>query len=80
MARIGLAVQNTVLEPGWSGYLTLELTNHGNQAIMLRDKMPIAQVIFHQGKKPKNLYEGRYQNQKPAQEAKDYYDESNRRL
>lgn len=28
LARKWLAVQNTVLEPGWRGYLTLELTNH----------------------------------------------------
>jgi dCTP deaminase len=27
-ARLGLAVQNTVIEPGWKGYLTVELTNH----------------------------------------------------
>lgn len=26
--RRGLCVQNTVIEPGWRGYLTLELTNH----------------------------------------------------
>ena len=31
-ARRGLAVQNTVLEPGWVGYLTLELTNHTRAA------------------------------------------------
>lgn len=27
-ARRGLAVQNTWIDPGWSGYLTLELSNH----------------------------------------------------
>jgi dCTP deaminase len=27
-ARLGLAVQNTVIEPGWRGFLTVELTNH----------------------------------------------------
>jgi dCTP deaminase len=30
LARKGLAVQNTVLEPGWRGYLTLELSNHAH--------------------------------------------------
>jgi dCTP deaminase len=30
LVRRGLAVQNTILEPGWRGYLTLELTNHAN--------------------------------------------------
>jgi Mn-dependent DtxR family transcriptional regulator len=28
-ARLGLAVQNTTIEPGWRGYLTLELSYHG---------------------------------------------------
>lgn len=28
LARMGLAVQTTVAEPGWRGNLTLELTNH----------------------------------------------------
>lgn len=28
LARRGLAVQATVAEPGWRGYLTMELTNH----------------------------------------------------
>lgn len=27
-ARLGLDVKNTVIEPGWRGYLTLELTNN----------------------------------------------------
>lgn len=27
-ARRGLAVQNTWIDPGWEGYLTLELSNH----------------------------------------------------
>ena len=27
-ARKGIAVQNTVLEPGWKGFLTLEITYH----------------------------------------------------
>lgn len=28
LVRLGLTVQNTVVEPGWRGYLTLELANH----------------------------------------------------
>jgi dCTP deaminase len=32
-ARRGLVVQNTVIAPGWHGYLTLELTNHGLDAL-----------------------------------------------
>lgn len=63
-ARRGLAVQNTVIEPGWGGYLTLELTNHGNAVIELQAGMPIAQIVFHRLEEPTNLpYEGRYQDQ-----------------
>jgi dCTP deaminase len=46
-ARRGLCVQNTVIEPGWRGFLTLEFTNHGTSVISLKPGMPIAQVVFH---------------------------------
>jgi dUTPase len=46
-ARRGLVVQNTVIEPGWHGYLTIELTNHGPGALSLQWGMPIAQIVFH---------------------------------
>ncbi len=64
-ARRGLAVQNTVIEPGWCGYLTLELTNHGPEVIELKRGMPIAQVVFHEVDSPVSVaYDGKYQNQK----------------
>lgn len=63
-ARRGIAVQNTVLEPGWCGYLTLEISNHGNSAITLYRETPIAQIIFHQLTRPVyRAYGGKYQNQ-----------------
>ena len=46
-ARRGLAVQNTIIEPGWAGILTLELTNHSNNLIPLSIGDGICQVIFH---------------------------------
>lgn len=46
-ARRGLSVFNTVIEPGWRGWLTLELVNHGQNTIHLRRGMGIAQVVFH---------------------------------
>lgn len=46
-ARRGLAVQNTVIEPGWRGFLTLELTLHGTESLHLRAGTPIAQILFH---------------------------------
>lgn len=63
-ARQGLAVQNTVIEPGWKGYLTLEITNHSTWEIKLLKGMPIAQIIFHKlDFATEQPYEGKYQNQ-----------------
>lgn len=63
-ARDGLALQNTVLEPGWFGYITLELSNHGRKGIQLMTGMPIAQLVFHQLDRPTDRpYTGKYQNQ-----------------
>lgn len=64
-ARRGLAVQNTVIEPGWHGYLTLELTNHGDRPILLIPRMGICQVVFHRLEQPAEPYDGKYQGQGP---------------
>lgn len=62
-ARQGLSVFNTVIEPGWKGFLTLELVFHGSKELILPAGCGIAQVIFsslaHDA-----AYEGKYQNQK----------------
>jgi dCTP deaminase len=62
-ARRGLAVQNTVIEPGWRGYLTLELTNHSDAPIVLCRGMGICQVLFHTLTEPVEGYDGKYQDQ-----------------
>jgi len=63
-ARQGLAVQNTVIEPGWRGYLTLELSNNTDSAIVILCGTPIAQVIFELLDQPTEIpYEGKYQDQ-----------------
>ena len=46
-ARRGLAVQNTIFDPGWRGYATLELTNHGRSSLSILAGDPIAQVVCH---------------------------------
>jgi len=71
-ARRGLCVQNTVIEPGWCGYLTLELTNHGVGWLHLERGVPLAQVVFHRLDKPSERpYTGKYQDQaRGPQEAK----------
>lgn len=62
-ARQGLSVFNTVIEPGWKGFLTLELVFHGSREIHIPAGAGIAQVLFsslaHDAQ-----YEGKYQNQK----------------
>lgn len=66
-ARKGLTVQNTVIEPGWKGYLTLELTNHSLKSIGVRQGDPIAQIVFHFLDRPTHQpYRGKYQDQKPG--------------
>lgn len=62
-ARRGLAVQNTVIEPGWVGYLTLELTNHGPETLYLREGDPICQIVYHKLDQPVRGYTGKYQDQ-----------------
>jgi len=63
-ARRGLTVQNTIIEPGWRGFLTLELTNHSDSVIYIDGGSPIAQIIFHRLEEPTEIpYQGRYQDQ-----------------
>ena len=61
-ARKGLSVFNTVIEPGWKGFLTLELVYHGNTELIIPAGAPIAQVIFEEVKNPAQ-YNGKYQFQ-----------------
>lgn len=64
-ARRGLAVQNTIIEPGWNGYLTLELTNHGPKSLMTEIGDPIAQIVFFWLDEETEIpYSGKYQDQK----------------
>lgn len=61
-ARKGLSVFNTVIEPGWHGFLTLELVYLGNTELVIPAGAGIAQVVFHQTSEPRQ-YSGKYQNQ-----------------
>lgn len=69
-ARHFLFVQNTVIEPGWSGYLTVEITNDGLEDIVLKRGMPIGQIVFHQLDQASELAynrdedRGKYMNQR----------------
>lgn len=61
-ARKGLSVLNTVIEPGWRGFLTLELVFNGPEPLIIPAGSGIAQVIFHQVSVPAR-YDGKYQDQ-----------------
>jgi len=71
--RRGLTVQNTVIEPGWSGYLTLELIYHGTDRLVVMTGDPIAQIAFEYLDLPTDQpYTGKYQHQgRGPQEARD---------
>jgi dCTP deaminase len=78
-ARRGIAVQNTVIEPGWEGYLTLELSNHNcftsyhTSHVDISKGSPIAQVVFHWLDEPTDTpYTGKYQNQEAGPQAARY--------
>lgn len=63
-ARKGLTVQNTVIEPGWRGFLTLELVYHGTGELIVLAGDPIAQIVFHQlDDYTSQPYGGKYQDQ-----------------
>jgi dCTP deaminase len=63
-ARRGVVLQSTVIEPGWNGFLTLEITNHSDEPVQIEPGMPIAQIVFHRLECATEApYDGRYQNQ-----------------
>ena len=72
-ARRGLSLFNTVIEPGWIGFLTLELVNHSDQKLFIGEGDPIAQIIFMRLEEPtEKPYSGKYQFQaRGAQVARD---------
>lgn len=67
-ARAGLSVFNTVIEPGWRGWLTLELVYHGDEPLHIVDGDPIAQVVLTKIDGETQGYQGKYadQEQRPV--------------
>lgn len=65
-ARSGIHLQNTILEAGWHGQITLEIYNNLNRPVILRPGQGIAQIIFFQGEPCEVSYGdrgGKYQGQ-----------------
>ena len=64
-ARLGVCVQNTVLEAGWEGIITLEISNHGPTGVYLLPGKGIAQVLFFRSESGCDVpYFGKYQGDK----------------
>ena len=61
-ARRGLSVFNTVIEPAWRGWLTLELVYNGWGVLRIPAGAGIAQVLFHEIT-DRAAYTGKYQDQ-----------------
>lgn len=68
-ARMGLSVFNTVLESGWSGHLTLELSlsRGATEPVKIPSGAAIGQLVFHRLDAPtEQPYRGKYQGQADA--------------
>jgi dCTP deaminase len=65
-ARCGIGVNVTPLEPGWVGYLTLEIHNSSDSDVCIYTEEGIAQIEFATIDRPEVTYgdrKGKYQNQ-----------------
>lgn len=62
-ARCGLIMFLTPIEPGWQGFLVLEMFNSTSSHIKVYAGEGICQVLFFRGAEPTQKYEGKYQNQ-----------------
>lgn len=69
-ARMFILVQNTIIEPGWRGYLTVELTRFLPWPVKLKRGTPIAQIVFKKLDEPTwRPYQGKYQDQDSGPQA-----------
>ena len=64
LARVGIHVNTTPLEPGWHGYLTVEISNQTGTPVLVYANEGICQLQFHQlSNDANNSYAGAYQAQ-----------------
>lgn len=68
IGRIGLEIHLAgLIDPGFSGNITLELVNHSDVPITIKKRDKICQLRFDEMKNvPNKLYNGHYQNQAGA--------------
>lgn len=66
-ARAGVIVNVTPLEPGWEGYITIEISNATPLPVKVYAHEGIMQVLFFRGAAPSTTYAdrgGKYQGQR----------------
>jgi len=69
-ARIFVSAFNTHLDPGWAGYLTVELANLGTNPVHYWRGDPVCQIKFEWLDEPTDLpYTGKYHNQEAGPQA-----------
>jgi len=63
-ARVFITAFNTHLDPGWQGWLTVELVNLGETIVSYRMGDPVCQIKFEWLDEPTELpYRGKYSDQ-----------------
>jgi dCTP deaminase len=72
VARRGIIIHKTAgwIDPGFEGEITLELCNMGRENQMLGVGDRVAQLVFYELDQPSSGYDGKYQNQEGATEAR----------
>jgi dCTP deaminase len=71
LARCGIDLRETIIEPGWQGQITLEIKNDSYFHIELTVGMGVGQIIFERvDQKPNYSYKGKYQGQQGVTLAK----------
>jgi dCTP deaminase len=80
LGRLGLLIHSTAgyVDPGWDGFLTLELSNVANLPITLYPGMKIGQISFFrlttEAEKPYGSAGGKYQGQRGPTPSRFYRD------
>ena len=65
-ARNFASVYNTVMDPGFRGWLTIEVTNNTDYTLVFEEGDPICKLVFYWLDEPTEMpYAGKYQDQPP---------------
>jgi dCTP deaminase len=69
-ARVFVSAFNTHLDPGWKGWLTVELVNLGHGAVRFQRGDPVCQIKFEWLDEPTDRpYRGKYMHQEEGPQA-----------